>query len=54
MTSGQIITTILVFGLLGAALWLSYKYGYAKGINDLTEEIDEGIRKLKEQDDDTD
>lgn len=52
MTAIQIVVTILVFVLLAAALLMAFAYGYEKGVNDLTKEIDEGIRKLKEQDDD--
>ena len=49
MTAVQIVMVILMFILLAAALWLAFAYGYEKGVNDLTEEIDEGIRKLKDE-----
>ena len=49
MTAIQIVVTILVFILLAAALLMAFAYGYEKGVNDLTKEIDEGIRKLKDE-----
>lgn len=52
MTSGQIVFVVLVFVLLAVALLLAFAYGYTKGINDLTEEIDRGIKKLQEDDED--
>ena len=51
MTAIQIIITVLLVVLIVAAVWLAFAYGYEKGINDLTEEIDKGIKQLKEQDD---
>ena len=50
MTSGQIVFVVLVFVLLAVALLLAFAYGYTKGINDLTEEIDRGLKKLQEGD----
>ena len=43
------IVIILITLLLFSSLYLAFKYGYDKGIHDLTEEIDEGIRQIKEQ-----
>ena len=52
MTAIQIVVTILVFVLLAAALLMAFAYGYEKGVNDLTKEIDEGIKRLKQEQDD--
>ena len=49
MTAIQIVITVLLVLLIAAAMWMAYAYGYEKGINDLTKEIDEGIRKLKDE-----
>lgn len=49
MTAIQIVITVLLVLLIAAAMWMAYAYGYEKGVNDLTEEIDEGIRKLKDE-----
>lgn len=52
MTAIQIVITVLLVLLIAAAMWMAYAFGYEKGINDLTKEIDEGIQKLKEQEND--
>lgn len=52
MTAIQIVVAILVFVLLAAALWMAFAYGYEKGVNDLTKEIDERIKQLKQEQDD--
>ncbi len=49
MTAIQIVITVLLVLLIAAAMWMAYAYGYEKGLNDLTKEIDEGIRKLKDE-----
>lgn len=49
MTAIQIVITVLLVMLIAAAMWMAYAFGYEKGINDLTKEIDEGIRKLKDE-----
>lgn len=49
MTAIQIIITVLLVVLIAASMWLAFMYGYEKGVHDLTEEIDEGIRKLKDE-----
>lgn len=54
MTPFQIVITILVFVLVAVALWLAYVYGYEKGVHDLTEEIDEGLKRLKLKEEDND
>ena len=41
---------ILIAILILVALALAYAFGYTKGVHDLTEEIDNGIQKLKEKD----
>lgn len=41
---------ILIAILILVALALAYAFGYTKGAHDLTEEIDNGIQKLKEKD----
>lgn len=43
-----IIITLIAM-LLFCSLFLAFKFGYEKGIHDLTEKIDEGIRQIKEQ-----
>lgn len=45
----QVVLVILVFMLIAVALHVTYKYGYEKGIHDLTQEIDEGIRLIKKE-----
>ena len=49
MTAIQIVITVLLVLLIAVAMWMAYAYGYEKGVHDLTEEIDEGIRKLKDE-----
>jgi mannose/fructose/N-acetylgalactosamine-specific phosphotransferase system component IID len=49
MTAIQIVITVMLVLLIAAAMWMAYAFGYEKGINDLTKEIDEGIRKLKDE-----
>lgn len=43
------IVIILIALLLFSSLYLAFKYGYDKGIHDLTEEIDEGLQKIREK-----
>lgn len=43
------IIIILITLLLASSLYLAFKYGYDKGIHNLTEEIDEGIRQIKKE-----
>lgn len=50
MTAIQIVITVLLVLLIAAAMWMAYAFGYEKGVNDLTKEIDEEIQKLKEKD----
>ena len=43
------IIIILIVLLLASSLYLAFKYGYEKGVGDLTEEIDKGIRQIKKE-----
>lgn len=43
------IVIILIALLLFSSLYLAFKYGYEKGVGDLTEEIDKGIRQIKKE-----
>lgn len=43
------IVIILIALLLASSLYLAFKCGYDKGVHDLTEEIDEGIRQIKKE-----
>ena len=49
MTAIQIIITVLLVVLIAASMWLAFMYGYEKGVHDLTEEIDEGLKKIKQK-----
>ena len=40
---------IILIALLFCSLFLAFKFGYEKGIHDLTEEIDEGIQRIQRQ-----
>ena len=47
------IIIILITLLLASSLYLAFKYGYEKGVGDLTEEIDKGIRQIKKEKENT-
>ena len=43
------IIIILIAMLLFCSFFLAFKFGYEKGIHDLTEEIDEGIKRIQKE-----
>lgn len=45
----HIVLVCFILILIGIVVWLAFEFGYEKGINDLTKEIDDGIQKINER-----
>lgn len=49
MMTFHIVLVCFILILIGIVVWLAFEFGYEKGINDLTKEIDDGIQKINER-----